>query len=125
MEERGGKYSITKTVDFCAAHKLPWHKGACKNLHGHRYVVSVTVNRKDNSLDENDIVYDLGWLGNTLKELADRLDHSYLNDTFENPTAENIAEWFRINTEIRLPIGVIVKRAVVEESPGSSVTLEC
>ena len=129
MEKRSRKYSITKEASFCGAHMLAWHDGACRNLHGHLWRVAVTVSRRDAGLDENDIVYDLGKLGKILRELAEILDHSYLNDTFENPTAEIIAEWFRAKIEARLPgivlPGVVVKKVEVEESPGSKVTLEC
>ena len=125
MEERSGKYSITKTVEFCGAHKLPWHKGACKNLHGHLWRIEVTVSRKDGDLDKNENVFDLGVLGGILQVIADSLDHSYLNDTFENPTAENIAKSFFEKTTYWLPTDVDVKRVVVEESPGSKVTMEC
>lgn len=128
MEKRSGKYSITKTVGFCGAHMLPWHNGACKNLHGHLWKVSVTVSRRDGGLDENGIVYDLGLLGDALEEIADGLDHSYLNDSFDNPTAERIAVYFLDTIGFRLGglnSEVVVKRVEVEESPGSKVTLEC
>ena len=35
--------SITKTLSFCAAHRLIGHEGACANLHGHNYTVEVTI----------------------------------------------------------------------------------
>lgn len=130
MEKRSGKYSITKTVGFCGAHMLPWHDGACQNLHGHLWRVMVTVSRRDGGLDENGIVYDLGKLGEILKELAEAFDHSYLNDFFDNPTAETIANHFLEDVTISLGLDilnseVVVKRVEVEESPGSKVTLEC
>ena len=129
MEKKGGvKYSITKEVRFDAAHKLPWYNGKCAALHGHTWKVLVTACRKDSGLDENGIVYDLSKLGKTLKIIAEGLDHTYLNDAFDNPTAEKIAMYFLnfITSDLGgLNSNVVVKRVVVEESPGSSVTLEC
>lgn len=35
--------NITKEYNICAAHWLPFHKGACKSLHGHNYRFLVTI----------------------------------------------------------------------------------
>lgn len=34
---------ITRRVEFDAAHRLQHHDGKCRRLHGHRYVVEVTL----------------------------------------------------------------------------------
>ena len=123
MEERRGKYSITKTVDFCAAHRLPWHEVCC-NTHGHNYRISVTIEREDGKLDGNGIVMDLSKLGRIMRGIAARLDHSLLNDIEDNPTSEWLAGFFWREMQGQLGFEKIVK-VVVEESPGSQVTLEC
>ena len=38
---------ITKRIKFCAGHRLVGHGGKCENLHGHNYVVDVTVTAGD------------------------------------------------------------------------------
>ncbi|MEA3514244.1 MAG: 6-carboxytetrahydropterin synthase QueD [Nanoarchaeota archaeon] len=82
---------ISKEFVFDAAHKLLWHKGNCQNLHGHTYKLVVTV---EGQLNENGIVMDFGDLKKIVaNEVISKLDHKYLNDIFENPTAENIVIW--------------------------------
>ena len=34
---------VTKEVQFDLAHRIPNHKGKCRNLHGHTYKVQVTL----------------------------------------------------------------------------------
>lgn len=102
--------SITKTFRFEAAHKLPHvpegHK--CGRLHGHSFVVDVTV---FGSVDQT-----LGWVIDfadikaAWKPLEDLLDHAYLNDIvgLENPTSELIAAWIfdRLDSGFRGSVGV-------------------
>ena len=83
---------ITKIFTFDSAHKLPWHKGKCKNLHGHTYKLEVTV---EGPLNEDGIVVDFGEVKKVVKkEILDKYDHKYLNDFFDNPTAEIMAKDF-------------------------------
>jgi 6-pyruvoyltetrahydropterin/6-carboxytetrahydropterin synthase len=39
----GAIVSATKRFEFDAAHRLPNHQGLCRNIHGHRYALEVTV----------------------------------------------------------------------------------
>jgi 6-pyruvoyltetrahydropterin/6-carboxytetrahydropterin synthase len=34
---------ITRKIEFDAGHRIPNHESKCRNLHGHRYVLEVTV----------------------------------------------------------------------------------
>ena len=34
---------ITTRMEFDAGHRIPNHKSSCKNLHGHRYAIEVTI----------------------------------------------------------------------------------
>ena len=34
---------ITTRLEFDTGHRIPNHKSNCKNLHGHRYAIEVTV----------------------------------------------------------------------------------
>jgi 6-pyruvoyltetrahydropterin/6-carboxytetrahydropterin synthase len=83
--------SITKEFTFDAAHKLDWHKGKCKNLHGHTYKLGITIKGK---LNKNGVVIDFIDLKKIINnEVIKILDHKYLNDIIENPTAENTIVW--------------------------------
>jgi 6-pyruvoyltetrahydropterin/6-carboxytetrahydropterin synthase len=34
---------ITRRLEFDAGHRIPDHKSQCRNLHGHRYVIEITL----------------------------------------------------------------------------------
>ena len=81
---------ITKIFTFDAAHCLSWHQGKCKNLHGHTYKLEISIM---GSLDNNGVVMDFGDLKNIVnKKIIKKYDHTYLNEEFENPTAELMVE---------------------------------
>ena len=112
-------------TDFAAAHSLRDYPGNCSRLHGHNWGVEVKV--QSEVLDETGIAIDFREIKNQTKEVANRLDHFYLNDIkpFDeiNPTAENIAKYFfdelkkLINTDT-----VSVKELTIWEPPRSAVT---
>jgi len=82
---------IGREFSFDAAHKLEWHNGKCKNLHGHTYKFEVLIKGE---LNRAGIVLDFHELDEIVKdEILEILDHSYLNEIIENPTAEEIAIW--------------------------------
>lgn len=35
--------SVTRRLEFDAGHRIPDHRSQCRNLHGHRYVLEVTL----------------------------------------------------------------------------------
>ena len=83
---------IRRRFEFEAAHKLPNHPGKCRELHGHSYKLSVKVER---AVDESSgMVIDFSDLKAIVKEsIVSRLDHVYVNDLIDNPTAERMAQW--------------------------------
>lgn len=84
---------VFKTFTFDAAHKLPNYEGKCKNLHGHTYKLEVSVMGDINK--ETGMVIDFVDLSKIVKEnIIEKCDHAYLNDIFENPTAEIMAREF-------------------------------
>lgn len=96
-------HSITKTIRFEAAHKLPEHDGKCRRLHGHSYVMQITVaGRLVEEGSKAGMVMDFGDLKQAIKPLVEEvLDHHYLNETvpekYHPTTAENlcrfVADW--------------------------------
>ena len=81
-------YILNWKGDFDAAHRLPDYDGKCANLHGHTWKVEVEIKTK--ALIEDRFVLDF----TVLKQIVNTLDHKYLNDLIEVPTAENIAKYF-------------------------------
>lgn len=110
------RWTLEKTVEFDAAHYLPKHPGRCKNLHGHRWKVTVVVGVDE--LDLNEMIIDFGHISAIIKQL----DHTCLNDRFDfEPTAENLA--FDIAEKVARKVDRTCDVAVtVQETPGSKVT---
>lgn len=76
-------YRITKTVSFDAAHRLPEHRGKCRNLHGHTFklVVELGASKLYIGGSSNGMVMDFGDLKPILKELEDEYDHATILTT--------------------------------------------
>jgi 6-pyruvoyltetrahydropterin/6-carboxytetrahydropterin synthase len=84
-------FSVSKEFEFAAAHFLTKYHGKCENLHGHNYRLVVTVT---GPLNDDDVVVDFVDLKRLVKQqVVDLLDHTNLNDRFENPTCELVAKW--------------------------------
>ena len=111
--------SVSRSFTFEAAHQLPWHQGKCQRLHGHSYRLEVTV---DGPITEQGIVVDFADIkGVVEREVIAKYDHQYLNDLFDNPTAELIAHeiWKTIEAA-----DLSVSRIRLWETPDSWVDVE-
>ena len=88
-------FEVSVDAGFAAAHQLRNYRGKCENLHGHNYKVRVTVEGEE--LNATGLLADFSELKGLLREIANRLDHTYLNElppfTELNPSAENVA-WY-------------------------------
>ena len=73
---------LTKEFNFEASHALWNYDGKCKNLHGHSYILFVTVIGspiKDSQNVKNGMVMDFGDLKKLVNELiVDKFDHSVI-----------------------------------------------
>lgn len=112
---------ITTRLEFDAGHRIPNHKSQCRNLHGHRYALEITLSGDiitAENISENGMVMDFSDVKAIARSsVVDVWDHAFLvyqRDTqvlnFLNslpehktvifptvPTAENMAsEAFRI-----------------------------
>jgi 6-pyruvoyltetrahydropterin/6-carboxytetrahydropterin synthase len=74
--------SITRKLEFDAGHRIPDHKSQCRNLHGHRYTVEITlvgevIDREGCS--DNGMIMDFSDLKALAKQhLVDVWDHAFL-----------------------------------------------
>lgn len=114
---------------FEAAHRLVDYPGKCNRLHGHSWLVEMSV--AGEKLDEIGMVIDFKILKNMLNELLDSMDHQFLNELpyFQNkginPTAEHIAEYI-YNEMKKQPVFSSEKKAELQyikvwESPKAAV----
>ncbi len=85
-------YRVSKEYRFEAAHRLEPESvyGSCSALHGHSYRVRITVGAKHL---QDGMVLNFNELDSLVEPIIGRLDHSYLNDQIEIPTAERIAHY--------------------------------
>jgi len=101
---------ISKSFRWEMAHRLPFHEGGCKNIHGHSYQMTVEVAGEP---DANGMVLDYFDLVRIVEPLVKEIDHGFLCDNSDMlikdflkntslksvfvdfpTTAENIAQWF-------------------------------
>jgi 6-pyruvoyltetrahydropterin/6-carboxytetrahydropterin synthase len=83
--------TITRRYRFEAAHRLPWHSGKCRRLHGHSYVLELRVTGE---LDGRGVVMEFSEVDAVVQKLVLAvLDHCDLNEIMNNPTAELVAAW--------------------------------
>lgn len=108
----------TKIFTFDSAHQLKDYDGACANLHGHTYILHVTVK---GPVKVDGLIIDFSIIKKVTKKLVlDLLDHKYLNDIISQPSAENITVWIWNQLEKKLPIYEIK----LWETPSSYVTYQ-
>jgi len=113
---------VSKTFTFHAAHQLVDYDGECANLHGHTYRLVVTI---DGKVQANGLVVDFVDLKRVVREtVVDRLDHTYLNDLLEQPSAENVAIWIwnTLTDALRDSLPATLQEIQVHETPTSFVT---
>ncbi len=117
-------YEIIVEHHFDSAHFLRGYRGKCENMHGHRYTVKVRL--KAAKLNEIGLAYDFSDIKRYLREIAEKYDHTLLNDDppFDkiNPSAENTAATIYQELKSRLS-GEAVTLAAVEvwETPQQGI----
>ena len=80
---------VTCRFRFESAHRLPLHAGKCKELHGHSYLLEVTIGGE---IGSNGMVMDFADIESVVDaKVVSLWDHRFLNELYDNPTAENLA----------------------------------
>jgi 6-pyruvoyltetrahydropterin/6-carboxytetrahydropterin synthase len=110
-----GTFTISKTFDFEAGHRLsglpPGHK--CSRQHGHGYEVEVILTAS--SLQEPGFVTDFGALAPFRQLVGTELDHRNLHEILPfEPTSERLAQflagWFIQNVQPAIPGRLVAVR---------------
>ena len=114
-------FYLQAQAHFDAAHHLPLYKGACHNMHGHRWTVQA---RWFTKVLEDGLAFDLKILKQRVKTIADLLDHKVLNETIPNPTAEHLCVWF-IEQLRAFPEGKYLVCVSIFETPDTKVSVQC
>lgn len=118
-------YEVTIKKDFSAAHRLKEAGGKCEGLHGHNFIVEVTV--AGTELDKCDLLIDFRMLKKMTTEVLDHFDHKYLNEInfFKevNPSSEQLARFIFQSIKEKLDIPhVKLSRVMIWESEDAKVT---
>lgn len=66
---------IAKEFNWEMGHRLKFHEGKCKNLHGHSYKCMIELNGKP---DSNGMVLDYFDMKTIIQPIIDELDHSFM-----------------------------------------------
>lgn len=137
-------YKLTTEHSFDAAHFLAGYHGKCKNIHGHRWRVVVTIAAKELEKEGQmrGMLVDFGDLKKDLKKMLSRMDHALIVEegslkkkTVEalveeefrllmlpfRPTAENFSRYFY---EEMSKAGYPVESVSVYETPGNCAVYE-
>jgi len=73
---------ITTKLEFDAGHRIPHHKSSCKNLHGHRYAIEVTIKGEvvsDKTNSDFGMVMDFKDAKELIKKtIVEEWDHSFI-----------------------------------------------
>lgn len=134
---------VTKIFNFEMAHALWGYDGLCKNIHGHSYILKVTVSGEpinDPADIKDGMVIDFGDLKRVAKaHIVDIFDHSVvlnkrapvekfegINEMFDRkmytdfqPTAENLVIFFADILKRELPSSVKLESVVLFETANS------
>lgn len=131
---------VTKVIEWDMGHRVPNHKNKCRNPHGHRYRLELTVrgeiNNQAGSSNEG-MVVDFGDIKEVmLTRIHNILDHGFMifeGDDFIRtcdpstqfvvvsfiPTAENIVRWCADRLATSFPPSVTIARLRLYETPNS------
>ena len=119
-------YTVKVEGAFEAAHRVVGYPGKCDRLHGHNWVVELSLRGKE--LDPLGMLVDFKVAKRVLGEVLATYDHRFLNELEPfskeiNPTAENLARiiFEAVEAKGALPVGSVAS-VTVFESPKTSVT---
>ncbi|QDJ52568.1 6-carboxytetrahydropterin synthase QueD [Bordetella hinzii] len=81
--------SVTRRLEFDAGHRIPDHRSQCRNLHGHRYVLEITLTGdvvQTPGQSDTGMVMDFSDIKHIAKtHVVDVWDHAFL--VYEGDTA--------------------------------------
>lgn len=73
---------ITRRLEFDAGHRISTHNSQCRHLHGHRYVMEITLSGNiisDEGVPEQGMVMDFSEIKRIAKDVVvDKWDHAFL-----------------------------------------------
>jgi queuosine biosynthesis protein QueD len=87
---------ITTRLEFDAGHRIPCHKSQCRNLHGHRYAIEITLSGdiiQQENASENGMVMDFSDVKAIARRaVVDVWDHAFLVYQGDKPVRDFLAD---------------------------------
>ncbi len=77
MDAEAKLTKISKEFQWEMSHRLPFHKGPCKNIHGHTYKLRLDL---DGIPDANGMLVDFYDMELIMRPILNKLDHAFLCD---------------------------------------------
>jgi 6-pyruvoyltetrahydropterin/6-carboxytetrahydropterin synthase len=112
--------TITRKLEFDAGHRIPDHKSQCRNLHGHRYTLEITllgnvIDQKGSS--DNGMIMDFSDVKALAKQhLVDVWDHAFL--VYEEDTVVRaFLDILKVVFHDRYGTGLKLHKLVLHETP--------
>lgn len=126
FQDEAGEFEVRIEGRFSAAHFLLKYfpDGSDEPMHGHSWLVEVTLGRAGQGIGADGICYDFLAARRRLDELCERMEHVVINNLSEfagvNPTAENVARWFYrgLKEDVHATGGRVIELRV-HEGPGN------
>lgn len=84
---------VVKEMRFEAAHMLSNYDGACRNLHGHSYVIQVSI--EDDLHTDDCMVEDFNSLKNKISSVIQTLDHAIIfsDEDYRGEAEQKLLNW--------------------------------
>ncbi|SFL30198.1 6-pyruvoyltetrahydropterin/6-carboxytetrahydropterin synthase [Nitrosomonas aestuarii] len=83
---------ITRKLEFDAGHRISTHNSQCRHLHGHRYVIEITLSGNiisEKGVAQQGMVMDFSEVKRIAKSaLVDKWDHAFLVYSGDAPVME-------------------------------------
>lgn len=83
---------ITRRLEFDAGHRISTHNSQCRHLHGHRYVIEISLSGNiisDEGVPEQGMVLDFSAIKRIAKEvIVDKWDHAFLVYAGDKPVVD-------------------------------------
>lgn len=143
MKDIDNMVEITKAIEWDMGHRIPNHSGKCRNPHGHRYRLELTLSgtvKNCPGSPEDGMIWDFGTVASILNtRIRAPLDHAFLASASDKllqamaaadrelkivfvpftPTVENLVTWCHGQIADAFSSTCQIARLRLYESPSS------
>jgi len=101
-------YTITREIGIDMGHRIPLHQSKCKNIHGHRYKIFMTIQGKivpdEEQTPESGMLMDFGFMKDEMMRYIDAIyDHALCLSASDSLTDLLVSDGRAFDMERQLP----------------------